>query len=147
VKGIRRFLTLSGREQFMFVAAVGLLPIARASLAAAGYTATCSMFHRLSRFAWPAADDRGDEQIAAMTMRMVRAAAANGACSARCLPRSIVAWTLLRCQGLDPALRLGARRNADVFEAHAWVEIGTRTLDVSNGNDVPSFVPFGFTTK
>jgi len=39
-----------------------------------------------------------------------------------CLHRSIVLWRLLRREGIPCEIKLGARTDADAFEAHAWVE-------------------------
>jgi len=42
---------------------------------------------------------------------------------AKCLPKSLVLWGLLRHQGIENSeLRIGVRRDAENFEAHAWVE-------------------------
>jgi hypothetical protein len=76
------------------------------------------------------------------TMSMVRAASVYGVCEATCLPQSLVAWALLRRQGLDPKLRIGARKRAGVLEAHAWIELGPTSLDGASGDVEESFVAF-----
>jgi hypothetical protein len=73
---------------------------------------------------------------------MIRAASVYGVCQATCLPQSLVAWALLRRQGLDPTLRLGARKNAGVLEAHAWIEVGSMSLDAGAREGDDPFVPF-----
>ena len=41
---------------------------------------------------------------------------------AACMGRSLVTWAALRSHGFDAELRLGGRKQGDVFQAHAWVE-------------------------
>ena len=54
---------------------------------------------------------------------MVRVAASYGPYRAKCLPRSVALWTLLRRHGYDPQLQIGVRNGVRGFEAHAWVEL------------------------
>ena len=53
---------------------------------------------------------------------MVRAAARYGVVRATCLEESLTLWHLLRKQGHGAKLRIGVRKRAQKFEAHAWVE-------------------------
>ena len=39
-----------------------------------------------------------------------------------CLHRSLVLWWLLHRQGIESALRIGVRKQAGQWQAHAWVE-------------------------
>lgn len=43
---------------------------------------------------------------------------------ARCLHRSLALLTWLQHDGLEPRLRIGVRKEAEVLKAHAWVELG-----------------------
>jgi len=54
--------------------------------------------------------------------RMVRAAAQYGLVRASCLEESLTLWYLLRKGGYPAKLRIGVRKTAEKFEAHAWVE-------------------------
>lgn len=38
-------------------------------------------------------------------------------------------WWLLRREGVDPELRIGARKESGKFEAHAWVELDGQVLN------------------
>ena len=52
----------------------------------------------------------------------------------------MVLWWLLMSRSIAAELRVGARKDAQTFEAHAWVEYGGAVL-----NDVEEslhFVPF-----
>ncbi len=62
-------------------------------------------------------------QNARITNVMVQAAARHGVYSATCLPQSLTLWWLLRRQGIKSDLRFGARKEAGLMEAHAWVEL------------------------
>jgi hypothetical protein len=60
---------------------------------------------------------------------------------ANCLERSLVLWWLLRRRGIPAELRIGARKLAGRFEAHAWVELGNVVLNDS-GEEHRHFAPF-----
>ena len=64
---------------------------------------------------------RGNEHIE-LIARMVDAAVRNVWSGSSCLERSLALWWLLRNQGVACELRIGARKIAGKFEAHAWVE-------------------------
>ena len=60
---------------------------------------------------------------------------------ASCLEQSLVLWWLLDRRGIPAELRIGARKDAGRFEAHAWVELGTVVLNDS-GEAHLHFAPF-----
>jgi hypothetical protein len=60
---------------------------------------------------------------------------------ASCLEQSLVLWWLLARRGIPADLRIGARKEAGRFEAHAWVESGSMTLNDS-GEAHLHFAPF-----
>ncbi len=66
------------------------------------------------------------------TGRMVAVAA--GFAGGSCLARSIVLARLLERQGIPAQLRIGVRKDANGFEAHAWVENAGTILN--DGQDV-----------
>lgn len=58
-----------------------------------------------------------------------------------CLEQSLVLWWLLRRREMAAELRIGARKQEGLFEAHAWVEYsGTVVGDM--GVDHLHFAPF-----
>ena len=65
---------------------------------------------------------RHDLPAAQATARIVHGAAPWSPLHANCLPRALVLCRLLRRQGLEAELRLGAGRPDGIFAAHAWVE-------------------------
>jgi len=60
--------------------------------------------------------------IAQQTGRLVEWAARYGPYRGNCLSRSLTLWWLLRRQGLESELRIGASTAGGRFEAHAWIE-------------------------
>jgi hypothetical protein len=60
---------------------------------------------------------------------------------ASCLEQSLVLWWLLGRRGIPAELRIGARKEAGRFEAHAWVELGSVVLNDS-GEAHLHFAPF-----
>ena len=58
-----------------------------------------------------------------------------------CLEQSLVLCWILRRRGMSPVLRVGARKDADRLEAHAWVEIDGIPLG-DDGGQHAHFVPF-----
>jgi hypothetical protein len=65
--------------------------------------------------------------------KMVKLTARSTPLRASCLRESMALWWLLRREGIESDLRIGVRRSAGGFEAHAWVEHLGRIL-----NDSPS---------
>ena len=76
-----------------------------------------------------------------LVARMQEAAARNLFFHANCLEQSLVLWWLLRRRGIDAALRIGARKESDRFEAHAWVELDSQVLNDASAEH-RHFVPF-----
>jgi hypothetical protein len=59
-----------------------------------------------------------------------------------CLDQSLVLWWLLRRRGVSAEVRIGGRKEAAHFKAHAWVEAGGIALEDS-GKGHLHFAPFG----
>ncbi|MGC1767566.1 MAG: lasso peptide biosynthesis B2 protein [Candidatus Acidiferrales bacterium] len=73
--------------------------------------------------------------------RMSAAAARNLFFTTNCLEKSLVLWWLLRRRGIAAELRIGARKELERFEAHAWVELDSQMLNDA-GEENRRFVPF-----
>jgi hypothetical protein len=58
-----------------------------------------------------------------------------------CLEQSLTLINILRRRGIYGELRLGARKTADRFEAHAWVELNGAALTMAGDRD-GAFTPF-----
>ena len=77
----------------------------------------------------------------ANVVRMEEAAARNLFFDTNCLEQSLVLWWLLQKRGVPADLLIGARKDANHFEAHAWVEFAGAALN-STGESHLHFVPF-----
>lgn len=108
---------LSGREVRLFLRACWMLVVVDTELRLRGWR---RCHQRLAAWAarHPAAESPSPERLAWLVARAAR----NVPWPATCLRRSLVLWALLTRAGVPAELRLGFRRQAGAFEAHAWVE-------------------------
>jgi Transglutaminase-like superfamily len=81
------------------------------------------------------------EELALLVARMQQAAARNLFLRTNCLEQSLVLWWLLRRRGIAADLRIGARKDSERFEAHAWVEHHSQVLNDASAEH-HHFVPF-----
>lgn len=81
------------------------------------------------------------DETARQIVRMEQAAARHLFFGTNCLEQSLVLWWLLRIRGIAAELRIGARKEENCFEAHAWVEFHGAILNGS-GEEHLHFVPF-----
>ena len=59
---------------------------------------------------------------------MVHRAARNRIFRSNCLKRSLLLLWRLRLQGIPAELKIGVGKQADTFQAHAWIEVDKRPL-------------------
>jgi hypothetical protein len=85
--------------------------------------------------------DASQPDAAQTIARMAAAAAQNFFFNPNCLEQSLVLWWLLRRRGIAAELRIGARKEFDRFEAHAWVEVNSAVLNDATAEH-RHFVPF-----
>ena len=120
---LQRYSALPSEARKLFCRASLLGPLIRVSLRFRGYNKTRQWLQgKLDRLTVPAlalpeVSDRLD-----VTCRMVRAAEHYLPVRVSCLEESLVLWYLLQTQGIAAAIRIGVRKPAGTFEAHAWVE-------------------------
>ena len=117
---LRRFSALEGQARRTLVRAMLLLPVVSQSLKWRGFAATQESLQRRK----PSADKFGDsgKQNLDVTVRMVKAAVRHSFGHPSCLEESLTLWWLLARQGISSEVRIGVRKEAEKFEAHAWVE-------------------------
>lgn len=118
-----RFWRLEAHERRFLVAALWMLPLTRLALSLFGFRRWQSFLKRLVPHSSQPSPAGTATERGALAVRMVRAAARDGLGHPNCLSRSLVLWWLLARQGLAAELRIGARKNGDALEAHAWVEL------------------------
>jgi|ERR1700722_12581481 len=122
---LRRFKALEPKARGLFLRAAVLLPFISLSLRLRGFQATqTSLQKRLPGPVTKLSDQlsEGPTDGPALTARMVRSAAQRAWGSPACLEQSLALWWLLGRQGIASSVRIGTRKNAEKFEAHAWVE-------------------------
>lgn len=118
----RRFSALERRARGIFLRAVVLLPLVALSLRWRGFKATQASLQRQLSKTNPEQDAAVVRSAAVMTAHMVNAADRHGLVHPSCLAKSLTLWWLLARQGISSDLRIGTRKQAEKFEAHAWVE-------------------------
>jgi hypothetical protein len=131
---LSRLALLSSQEWRWLCWSLALLPAAALSIRRSGWIATMERVRAVS-----GRDGKQSSVDPAALARMVRVAATYGPFRAKCLPRSLVLWALLRRHGFDPELKIGVRNGERGFEAHAWVELEGVALD--QHADDRSFIP------
>jgi len=130
----RRYWSLSEQERGLLLRAFALLPLTAMALRLVGFRRWRAALSRLAPTEPSPAEKEAQDshERAALTARMVRAASREGLRKGNCLEQSLVLWWLLRRQGLAAELRIGVRKQAARFEAHAWVEHGGIVLNDSD---------------
>jgi hypothetical protein len=138
----RRFGRLSGFERSVVLQAALAHSITSVGLRLAGFRRWKSVLERWShansnaRTSNPQSDANAAREIA----RLEAATARHLPFRTNCLEQSLVLCWLLEHRGIRADLRIGARKEAERFEAHAWVEVAGRALDLGNEEHV-HFVP------
>ena len=139
----QRFWRLSGYERGVVLEATGGLLATWLGLRLAGFRRWKSVLERLGPSANRIVQEHAEsqKQAAELIARMAAAAARNLFIGTNCLEQSLVLWWLLRRRGISAELRIGARKEFERFEAHAWVEVESAVLNDSSAEH-RHFVPF-----
>jgi hypothetical protein len=139
----QKFWRLSGYERGIALEAAGGLLVTWLGLRLAGFRRWKSALAHLAPSANATARQQNASQreSAEVIARMAAAAARNVFFRTNCLEQSLVLWWLLRRRGIAAELRIGARKEFERFEAHAWVEVDSAALD-NAGAEHLHFVPF-----
>jgi hypothetical protein len=120
----RRVWRLPPEERRLLAQALAMLPLTALALWAVGFRRWQALLARLAPVGAAAVGDEAAlVRQGRAAARLVEAAARRGPYRATCLPRSVTLWWLLRRRGIDSDLRIGVRKEAGKFEAHAWVEL------------------------
>lgn len=120
---LQRYKALPPSARKLFRRAAVLSPVIGVSLRIRGYNKTRQWLQmRLERQAIQNLESPEISVCLEMTCRMVRAAEHYSLVRVTCLEESMVLWYLLQSQGIPATLRIGVRKPAGTFEAHAWVE-------------------------
>jgi len=139
----RRFRRLSAFEQLVVLEAVAALPIAWVVLRVFGFglfkPSLANASGKVTINPQPALSTA--LELSRRIAHLEAAVAASLPLGTTCLEQSVVLCWVLRRRGMNPELRVGGRKTANRFEAHAWVELNGNIL---NGGETERalFVPF-----
>jgi len=133
--------SLSKSDRALLIEALFLLPVVATSLKTVGLRRTQSWLAGNPLATTP----QSTEQMRANVRRaaqMVAAACRQLPIRSRCLPRTIVLWSLLRRRGIEADVRIGVRCDTQgKFQAHAWLEWNGEVIN--GGGDVArQYLPF-----
>src|SRR5271156_6557657 len=134
---------LSGYERGIALEAAGGLLATWLGLRLAGFRRWKNVLARLTPPYKATAHQQtaSQNESAELIARMEAAAARNVFFRTNCLEQSLVLWWLLRRRGISAELRIGARKEFERFEAHAWVEVDCAVLNDAGAEHL-HFVPF-----
>jgi hypothetical protein len=139
----RRFRRLSGFERAVVLEAVITLPVVWLAVRLLGFRICRAAFEEPARAARNSRFLETDTlNIAKRIARLEVVTAANLFFRTSCLEQSLVLCRLLKRRGMNAGLRIGARKEADRFEAHAWVEMAGNVVDGGGGTEHLHFRPF-----
>jgi hypothetical protein len=130
-KSLQRFRRLEPDSRMLWLRAAIALPAISYSLRFRGLRRTQSSLQKLGSRHSVAEPRNSERKLAAamVTSRMVRSAAYHCRPDSTCLERAVALWWLLERQEIPCSLRIGTRKGADKFEAHAWVEFDGQAID------------------
>lgn len=139
----QRFWRLSGYERGVALEAGGGLLATWVGLRLAGFRRWRNVLAWLAPSPNTTARQAytSQREAAELIARMAAAAARNFFFATNCLEQSLVLWWLLRRRGIVAELRIGARKESERFEAHAWVEVDSAVLNDASAEH-QHFVPF-----
>ena len=142
MRRFNRFRRLSGFERRIVLEAAAGLPIAWLAVRLLGFRICRAVFEK-SRVAGQnsTSPEPGALGLARRIAHLEIVTAANLALRTTCLEQSLVLCRMLRRRNLNADLRIGARKEAGRFEAHAWVEVAGNVID-GGGTEHLHFVPF-----
>lgn len=139
----RGFWRLSGYARGIVLEAAAALAATWLGLRLAGFRrwkAVLALFAP-GPTAFDGAKDRALADSAREIARLEQTAARHLFFRANCLEQSLTLWWLLHRRGIAAELRIGARKEAGRFEAHAWVEFDGAILSDAGEEHLP-FIPF-----
>jgi hypothetical protein len=152
----KRFWALNRRDRGAALEAASVIVVTRAGLRIAGYRRWKSLLGKLNSFsaASPSASATTSASFSshsrldascttpANLTRLTAGAARRLFFHSTCLERSIALWWLLKRRGFDAEIHIGARKDGERFEAHAWVEHAGTVLSDAAG-EFHRFAAFG----
>ena len=140
----RRFRRLSGFERGVVLEAAAGLLISWLAVRLLGFRFCRSVFQKplAERNSWNLKPAEADTLAVARRIAHLEAVTAwNLFFRTSCLEQSLVLCRMLRNREMNADLRIGVRKEANRFEAHAWVELDGTVLAGAETEHL-HFVPF-----
>jgi hypothetical protein len=132
----QRFVELTAQERWILLKAIVLLSAIAVGRRWLSFKQLRSILGRAKSLKPGAMNDDVSSLVEARRIaRMVQIAADHGFFRPSCLERALALWALLQLDGIKSELRIGARKENDRFQAHAWVEFQGTVLDDANDVD------------
>jgi hypothetical protein len=104
----------------------------------------CFSIAVLARFMWaPPAEHGAPRKKEVERIRQFSITGGRLLMSPNCLNRSLTLYRLLSQAGASPTLLLGACRNGDSTNGHAWIELDSEVFPVPDGEAFLPIVTFG----
>ena len=136
-----RFRRLSGFERGIVLEAAAGLLISWLAVRLLGSRVCRSVFERPLGARNSKSDEADVLRVARRIAYLEAVTAVNLFFRTSCLELSLVLCRMLRQRGMNADLRIGARKEANRFEAHAWVELDGTVIDGGAAEHL-HFVPF-----
>jgi hypothetical protein len=127
----RRFRKRPREDRTLILHAALILALTEIGLRLFGFRRWKELIEKFSLPAQPPQSLSADVQreTALRALRAVRSVPLHGPTNPNCLERSMTLWWMLRRDGIDGELHIGARKEGGQFMAHAWVELGGQVLN------------------
>ena len=127
----RRFRSRPPEDRRLILRAALFLPLTEIGLRLLGFQRWMKLIEKffLPAHLFQSLPADLQSQTALRAVRAVRSVELHGPTHPNCLERSMTLWWLLRREGVDPELRIGARKEGGKFEAHAWIELDGDVLN------------------
>lgn len=136
----QKFHELSSQEKILLVQALFLLPVNVLGLRVFGFRRWQAALEKLLA-------KRQTNSVIATAPDIARVVNLVSAQMFRaiCLPRSMTLWWMLGRRGIASELRIGVRKEASIFTAHAWLECQGIVLNDSAevSTNFAAFAPAG----
>jgi len=124
----KKWLALSGQEKIQLMLFIFLLPWISFSLKFFGYLRTRNFLSRRTANIELHQANAAELTRAERSAQLLSIAGRHGFISATCLRQSVLLEYWLKRQGLAAEIKIGVRKEADLFDAHAWVELNGTPL-------------------
>ncbi|MGH9744571.1 MAG: lasso peptide biosynthesis B2 protein [Candidatus Acidiferrales bacterium] len=138
----RRFRSLTGTERRIVLEAAAALAATWLAMRVGGFNmCKAAALARPGFVAGVESNDGSAIENAQRIARLEAATARNLFFRANCLEQSLALCWMLRRRRMNAELRIGARKEANRLEAHAWVELSGSALGDASEEHL-HFVPF-----